>query len=62
MSLSDFEFVAQTHARVPYSISGLMVVHFESVRLKKMSMTLEILVEMMSPTCFEIVAQIHEKL
>jgi len=39
-----------------------MVVHFESVRLKKMSMTLEILVEMMSPICFEIVAQFHERL
>ena len=62
MSLSDFKIVAQTHARVPYSISGLMVVHFESVRLKMMSMTLKNLVEIMSPTCFEIVAQFHEKL
>ena len=33
VSLSDFEFVAQSHARVPYSIPGVMVVHFESVRL-----------------------------
>ena len=62
VSLSDFKFVAQTHARVPYSIPGLMIVHFESVRLKKMSMTLEILVEMMSPTCFKIVAQFHKRL
>jgi len=33
-----------------------MVVHFESVRLKKMSMTLENLAEMMSPRYFEIIA------
>ena len=45
VSLSD---VARTHARVPYSSPGLMVVHFESVRLKKMSRTLENLAEMMS--------------
>ena len=62
MSLSDFEIVAQTRAKVLYSIPGLMVIHFESVRLKKMSMTLENLVKMMSPMCFEIVAQIHERL
>ena len=43
--------VAQTHARIPYSSSLLMVVHFELVRLEKMSRTLEKLVEMMSPTC-----------
>ena len=60
VSLSDIEFVAQTHARVSYSIPGLIVVHFELVRLKKISMTLKHLVEMMSPTCFEIVAQFHE--
>ena len=51
VSLTCFENISQTHARVPYSLSGLMVVHFESVRLKKMSMTLNNLVEMMSPTC-----------
>ena len=62
VSLSDIEFVAQTDARVSYSISGLIVVHFESVRLKKMSMTLENLVKMMSPTCFEIVALFHKRL
>ena len=45
--------VARTHARVPYSSPVLMVVHFELVRLEKMSRTLENLVEMMSPTCFE---------
>ena len=38
----DFAIVAQTHARVPYSISVHMVVHFESVRLEKMSRTLKI--------------------
>ena len=53
MSLSDIKFVARTHARALCSSSGLMVVHFELVGHKKMSMTLEILVEMMSPTCFE---------
>ena len=53
VSLSDIEFVTQTHARAPYSSSGLMVVHFESGGLEKMSMTLENLVIMMSPTCFE---------
>ena len=53
LCLSDIEFVALTHARAPYSSPRLMVVHFESVGLEKMSMTLEILVEMMSPTCFE---------
>jgi len=52
VSPSDFLIVAQTHARVPYSNPVLMVIHFESVRLKKMSRTLEILVEMMSPTYF----------
>ena len=35
VSLSDIEFVAQTYTTVSYSISGLIVVHFESVRLKK---------------------------
>jgi len=62
MSSTCFENIAQTHARVSYSIPGLLVVHFESVRLAKMSATLENLVKMMSPTCFEIVAQFHEKL
>jgi len=62
MSLSDIEFVAQTHARAPYSSSGLMVVQFELVRLKKMSMTLENLVEMMSPTYFEFIAPFHNRL
>ena len=58
----DFAIAAQTHARVPYSSPVLMVVHFESVRLKKMSMTLEILVEMMSLTYFETVALFHKRL
>ena len=62
MSLSDIEFVAQTHARAPYSCSGLMVVHFELERLETMSMTLENLVEMMSPTYFEFIAPFHNRL
>ena len=53
MSPTCFENIARTHARVSYSILRLMIVHFESVRLKKMSMTLDNLVKMMSPTCFE---------
>ena len=48
VSLSDIEFVAQTHTRAPHLSPGLMVVHFESVGLKKLSMTLDNLVEMMS--------------
>ena len=39
-----------------------MVVHFESVRLEKMSMTLENLVEMMNPTYFDIVALFRKRL
>ena len=35
VSLSDIEFVAQTHARAPYSSPGLMVVQFESVGLER---------------------------
>ena len=53
VSPTCFENIAQTHARVSYSISGLIVVHFRLVRLKKMSMSLDNLVEMMSPTCFK---------
>jgi len=56
LELSDFEIVTQAHKRIPCSIPGPMNVHFESMSLEKMSMTLENLVEMMSPTCFEIVA------
>ena len=48
----DYAVAARTHTRVPYSSPVLMVVHFEVMRLEKMSMTLEILVERMSPTCF----------
>ena len=44
VSLSDIEFITQTHARAPYSSPGLVVVHFKLVRLEKMSMTLENLV------------------
>ena len=39
-----------------------MVVHFQSVRLEKMSMTLENLVEMMSPAYFEIITLFHKRL
>ena len=53
MSLSDIEFVSLTHVRAPYSSPGLMIVHFELVGLEKMSITLDNLVEMMSPICFE---------
>ena len=52
VSPSDFAVAARTHARVPYSIPVLKFVHFEVMRLEKMSMTLENLVERMSPTCF----------
>ena len=52
VSLSDIDFILQTHARAPYSSPRLILVHFESVGLIKMSMTLEKLVAMMCPTCF----------
>ena len=51
--MAHIEFLALTHARAPYSSPALMVVHFESEELEKMSMTLKNLVEMMNPTCFE---------
>ena len=59
MSPSDFAIAARAHKRVPYSNLGLMVVHFELVRLEKMSMTLKNLVEMMSLTCFEFIVPFH---
>ena len=59
VSPSDVVIAARTHARVPYSSPVLMVVHFELVRLEKMSMTLENLVVMMSPTYFKFVAVNH---
>ena len=62
VSPSDFAIVARTHARVPYSFLGWLVVHFESVQLEKMSMTLENLVEMMSLTYSEIVSLFHKRL
>jgi len=49
----------RTHTRAPYSSPVLMVVHFKSMTLEKMSMTLENLIEMMSPTCF---AFFHKRL
>ena len=61
VSPSDFTIAARTHARVPYSSPVLMVIHFESVRLEKMSRTLENLVEMMSLTYFEFVAPFHNR-
>ena len=62
MSPSDFAIAALTHARVPYSVSVLIVVHFESVRQEKMSRTLENLAEMMNPTYFEIVVIFQKRL
>ena len=62
VSRSDVAVATWTHARVPYSSPELMVVHFESVRLKKMSKTLENLAEMISPTYFEIIAIFHKSL
>ena len=53
---------ARIHPRVPYSSTVLMAIHFEAVRLEKMSMTLENLVEMMNPTYFEIIALFHKRL
>ena len=50
MSPSNFVCAAQTRARVPYSSPILMIVHFESVRLEKISWTLENVDEIMSPT------------
>ena len=62
VSPSDSAIAARTHARVPYSSPVLMVVHFKSVRLEKMSRTLENLAEMMSPIYFEIVEIFHKRL
>jgi len=62
VSPSDFAIAARTHARVLYSSPVLMVVHFETMRLEKMSMTLEKLAEMMSPIYFEIIAIFHKRL
>ena len=62
MSQSDFAIAARTHARVSYSSLVVLVVHFESVRREKMSRTLENLVEMMSPTYFEIIPLFHNRL
>jgi len=59
VSPSDFAIAARTHSRVPYLSPVLMVVHFQLVRLEKMSGTLENLVEMTSPTCF---AFFHKRL
>ena len=53
VSLSVIEFVTRTYARAPYSSLRLMVVHFDSVGLEKMSMTLDNLVKMMSLKCFD---------
>ena len=60
VSPTCFENIARTHARVPYLFPGWMVVHFESVRLEKMSKTLENLIEIMSPTYFEIVVMFQK--
>jgi len=57
MSLTCFEIVVRTNARVSYSFPGLMVFHSELVELKRMSMNLEIMVDIVSPIRFEIVAR-----
>ena len=49
-----FEIEAWTHTRVPYSVSGQMVVHYEEVELSK---TLENIVELERPSFFDIVAR-----
>jgi len=38
-----------------------MVIHFEKVRLERMSMNLEILVDIVSPICFESIARTHAR-
>jgi len=50
----DVEIVTRTHARVPYSFSRLMVLHFEEVGL---SMNLKNFVNMRKAACLEIVAR-----
>ena len=54
MSLTSCEIVARTHARVPQSIPRWMFDHFEAIGLSK---TLENIVKLERPTCFEIVAR-----
>ena len=54
VSPSDFEIVARTHARVPFSFSRQMVVYYEEVELSK---TLENIVELEMPSFSEIVAR-----
>ena len=49
-----FEMVARTHAKVPYSFSRQMVVHYEEVERSK---TLENIVELERPTFSDIVAR-----
>ena len=54
VSPTCFEIEAWTHARVPYSFSGQMVVHYEEVELIK---TLENIVKLERPSFSEIVAR-----
>ena len=55
MSPTSFEIIAQTHARVPQSISKWMFDHIEEVGLSK---TLENIVELERPTFSEIIARL----
>jgi len=52
VSLTCFEIVSRPYARVLYSFPGPMVVHFKKVRLERMSLNLEVLVDMVSPIYF----------
>ena len=54
VSPTYFEIEALTYARIPYSFPRQLVVHYEEVELSK---TLENIVELGRPSCFDIVAQ-----
>ena len=54
MSPTCFEIVVRIHARVPYSFSGQMVVHYEKVEQSK---TLKNIIELERPTFSEVVAR-----
>ena len=54
VSPTCFEIEAWTHARVPYSFPGQIVVYFEEVELSK---TLENIVELERPMFSDVVAR-----
>ena len=56
VSPTSFEFIAQTHARVPQSIPRWIFDHFEEVGLSK---SLENIVKLGRPTFSKIVARPH---